>query len=60
VDLIVGSDGLTRDVKIDRGVTPALDKAAVDTVRKWKFTPATKDGRPVAVQIKVEVSFKLY
>ena len=60
VDLVVGTDGLTRDVKIARGVTPALDQAAIDTVKQWKFTPAAKDGHPVAVQIKVEVSFKLY
>jgi TonB family protein len=60
VDLVVGTDGLTRDVKIAHSVTPALDQAAIDTVKQWKFTPAAKDGHPVAVQITVEVSFKLY
>ena len=58
--LVVGTDGLTRDVKIARGVTPVLDQAAIDTVKQWKFTPAAKDGHPVAVQFKVEVSFRLY
>jgi protein TonB len=59
VDLVVGTDGLARDVKIARTVTPELDQAAMDAVKQWKFTPAAKDGHPVAVQIKVEVSFNI-
>jgi TonB family protein len=37
-----------------------LDQKAVEAVKKWKFQPAEKDGRPVAVQINVEVNFRLY
>ena len=33
---------------------------AIEAVRQWKFEPAMKDGRPVAVQINVEVNFRLY
>jgi hypothetical protein len=29
-------------------------------VKQWRFQPATKDGRPVNVQISVEVAFRLY
>jgi TonB family protein len=60
LQLVVGTDGLPSDIKVDRGLTPELEKAAIDAVRKWKFTPANKDGHPVPVQIKVEVSFNLY
>ena len=58
--LVVGTDGLAHDVKIDRGLNSDLDGAAVDTVKRWKFDPASKDGKPVAAAIKVEVSFNLY
>ena len=37
-----------------------LDEKAIEAVRKWKFEPAMKDGKPVAVQISVEVNFRLY
>ncbi|HKN35382.1 MAG TPA: TonB family protein [Terriglobales bacterium] len=37
-----------------------LDEKAVEAVRKWRFEPAEKDGRPVAVQVNIEVSFRLY
>jgi TonB family protein len=58
--LIVGTDGLPRDVKGIRRLGLGLDEKAVEAVRQWKFKPAMKDGRPVAVQISVEVFFRLY
>ena len=57
--LVVGSDGLTHDVKVQRSLSPDLDGAAIEAVKNWKFAPATKDGKPVAVQINVEVTFRL-
>ena len=29
-------------------------------VQKWKFQPATKDGKQVMVQINIEINFLLY
>jgi len=58
--VVVGADGLTRDIKVDRSLSPDLDKAAMDAVKRWRFTPGTKDGKPVAVQISVTVSFNPY
>jgi TPR repeat protein len=37
-----------------------LDEKAVEAVRSWRFSPALKDGKPVAVEIAVEVDFHLY
>jgi TonB family protein len=59
IRMVVGADGLPRDIKVDRSLSPDLDESATDAVRKWKFSPATKDGEPVAVQVNVEVSFHL-
>jgi TonB family protein len=58
--LIVGTDGLPRDVKIIRSLGLGLDEKAIEAVKQWKFKPAMKDGKPVAVQINVEVFFRLY
>ncbi len=58
--LIVGPDGHPRDVKVARSLGMGLDQKAVEAVRQWKFEPAMKDGKPVAVQINVEVNFRLY
>jgi TonB family protein len=58
--LIVGPDGKPRDVKVSRALGMGLDEKAIEAVRLWKFEPAMKDGKPVAVQINVEVNFRLY
>jgi TonB family protein len=60
LDLVVDADGLPRDVKVWRQLSPEFDEAAIDAVKTWKFSPATKDSKPIATQIKVEVNFHLY
>jgi TonB family protein len=58
--LIVDQNGRPRDVKVARSLGMGLDQKAIEAVRKWTFEPAMKDGKPVAVQINVEVNFRLY
>jgi len=56
--LVVGSNGLPSDIRVARSLSPILDEAAVNAVKKWRFVPATKDGKPGAVQINVEINFR--
>jgi periplasmic protein TonB len=58
--LIVGPDGRTRDIRVVRRLGMGLDEKAIDSARQWKFQPATKDGKPVAVAINIEVDFTLH
>ena len=49
LDVHVGPDGSVLEVKLKRSSgSPLLDRTAIETVKKWRFTPATVDGRPVA------------
>jgi len=58
LQVIVGGDGLPRDVKVARSLSPEFDEAAKDAVMKWRFDPATKEGKPVAVLVNIEITFK--
>jgi TonB family protein len=58
--LIVDSAGRPRDIHLVRGLGFGLDAKAIDAVQQWRFQPAMKDGKPVDVQISVEVDFHLY
>jgi protein TonB len=58
--LIVDAAGNPRDIRVVRGLGHGLDAKAMEAVRRWHFDPALKDGRPVNVQISVEVEFRLY
>ncbi len=58
--IVIGPDGRARDVRVQRALGMGLDQKAVEAVRSWRFQPAMKDGHPVAVQVNVEVNFRLY
>jgi protein TonB len=45
--LIIAADGSVSDVDVVSGVEPALDASAIATVRRWRFKPAMRCGRPV-------------
>jgi TonB family protein len=60
IALVVGADGLPRDLKIICSSIPRSNGNAIEAVKQWKFSPAIKDGKPVAVPIEVEVTFHLY
>ncbi|HEY2362124.1 MAG TPA: energy transducer TonB [Candidatus Angelobacter sp.] len=56
----IGADGRTRDLLVVRSLGMGLDEKAIEAVRTWRFEPAKKDGRPVAVQMNIIVSFHLF
>ena len=54
----VGIDGQPRDVGVARSSGyPALDRAAVRAVERWRFEPALRDGTPVEDEVQVPVEF---
>jgi TonB family protein len=57
---IIGPDGRPRNLHVTRSLGMGLDEKALDAVTKWRFDPAQKDGHPVAVQVNIEVVFRLY
>jgi TonB family protein len=57
--LVVGTDGTVHNIKVVRALGLGLDEKAAEAVRRWVFQPALKDEKAVAVQINVEVSFRL-
>ncbi len=56
----INTAGTVDAVKVVCSLEPGLDANAADAVKQWKFTPATKDGEPVPVQIEVAVGYSLY
>jgi len=60
LSLIVDADGRPRDIHVVRPLGMGLDEKAVEALRKWRFEPGRKGGIPVAMQVNVEVSFRLY
>ena len=57
VALIVSSKGVPKDVRVVKGLDKDVDQNTVDAVEQWRFDPAQKDGKPVAVRISLEIAF---
>jgi TonB family protein len=60
VDMLVGinAKGRVELVHVLRASNDAFQQSAVSTVKTWKFSPAKKDGKPVPVQVTVEMKFQ--
>ena len=58
--LVVDAEGSPQDVKISRSYNADFDAEAVKAVQQYRFKPAMKDGKPVAVEISIEVDFAKY
>jgi TonB family protein len=57
VSVLVGADGLPKDVRVKRGLGFGLDKKAEAAVWQYRFFPATKKGQPIAARREVTVDF---
>jgi periplasmic protein TonB len=60
VNLWVDTNGNPSHVHVIRGVGMGLDEKAMEAVRQYKFKPAMENGRPVLVELNVEVNFQIF
>jgi protein TonB len=59
VELVVDETGHPRFIKVVQSLGLGLDEEAVKAAAKWRFKPAMKDGKPVAVSAHLDFSFHL-
>lgn len=61
VEAIVMPDGTVGQVQIVRSLDDrwGLDQKAVEAVKRWRFRPGTRMGKPVPVLVNIELTFTL-
>ena len=47
LEVIINERGLVESAILRMPVSPLYDKQLIEAAKKWRFTPATKDGKPV-------------
>ena len=60
VSLIVDEQGNPQRIATVRHIDHGLDEKAIEAVRQYKFKPAMLQGKPVPVEVNIEVNFKIY
>ena len=61
MSVVVKEDGTVGDVTVTKSLDQkyGLDDQAVIAMKRWQFKPGTRDGKPVAVRVNVEMMFTL-
>jgi TonB family protein len=59
VEVYIDANGDIIKTAINKGINPALDKAALDAVNTTKWTPAYDEGKPVKCKIIIPIMFQL-
>jgi TonB family protein len=56
---VIGIDGMPSDIKVIKGLGRGLDEKAIECFKKWRFTPAMRNGEPVPMSSQVTIIFQL-
>ena len=59
VQAIINKEGTVENVKVLKGLPMGLDQSAIDAIKRWRFKPATLNGKPVTVYYNLTVNFTL-
>ena len=59
LEIIIDANGRVARARVVKSI-PLLDAAAIQTVQQWVFSPAIKDGRPVATIASAPVQFRIF
>ena len=57
VQAVIGLDGNVESAEVFASTNSLFNQAALDAVRKWRYRPATMNGKPVRVFFSVQVDF---
>lgn len=57
---VVDAQGKPTEIAIARPIGFGLDEKAVEAIRKSRFAPAMKDGKPVPVVVDLVVTFRIF
>jgi TonB family protein len=58
--LWVDENGLPSHIHIAKPVGLGLDEAAIAAVQRYKFSPAMQNGKPVKVDLYIDVNFQIF
>ena len=71
LSLTVDVDGFPKNVTVVRSIAEgqpekrrlaaiSLDEKAIEAVKQYRFKPAMLDGRPVPVEVQINVNFQIF
>lgn len=56
---VIDTGGRPTEIAVAKGLGLGLDQKAIECLRQWRFTPATRFAEPVPVNATIEIEFRL-
>jgi protein TonB len=55
---LVDEEGRVQNPVVQQSPDPVFDRAALDAIKKWKFEPGKRNGKPVRFRMRQPITFK--
>ncbi len=59
VVFVLSEEGRVEDPRAETSSHPDFEKAALEAIRRWRFKPGMKDGKPVRSNVRQPFAFKV-
>mgnify|MGYP001768288323 CR=1 FL=1 len=56
---VLSEDGRVEDPRVEKSSRPEFERPALEAIRRWRFSPGEKDGRPVRTYIRQAMRFRV-
>jgi protein TonB len=57
VIFIVSTEGRVQDPVVQKSSNPLFNEAALSAIKRWRFEPGKRNGRPVSFRMRVPITF---
>jgi len=54
---IVSTEGRVQDPVVQRSSNPRFNESALSAIKRWRFEPGKRNGRPVSFRMRVPITF---
>jgi TonB family protein len=58
VAVVIDEKGAVTNAEINKSSHPGFETPSLEAVRRWRFTPAMKDDRPIAARVILPIHFR--
>lgn len=56
---VIDKSGNVINVKVTQASDPIFEKPTIEAIRKWKFTPGEKGGKPVVTRAEIRIPYQI-
>ena len=56
---VLDESGRVEEPRVEKSSRPEFEKPALDAIRKWRFRPGMREGKPVRTYVRIPIRFRV-